>query len=107
MTGVQTCVLPIFEIREKKVHSVTKEERYALVSLLKAMPLIITGTMGYEWAVVSDGGVELSEVDTKTMRSQKQENLFFTGDVLNVSRPSGGYSLQLCWTTGWIAGSNV
>jgi predicted Rossmann fold flavoprotein len=95
------------EIREKKVHSVTKDERYGLVDLMKAMPLMVSGTMGYEWAVVSDGGVELAEVDTKTMRSKKQENLFFTGDVLNVSRPSGGYSLQLCWTTGWIAGSNV
>jgi predicted flavoprotein YhiN len=86
---------------------VTKDERYGLVDLMKAMPLMVSGTMGYEWAVVSDGGVELAEVDTKTMRSKKQENLFFTGDVLNVSRPSGGYSLQLCWTTGWIAGSNV
>ena len=95
------------ELREKKVHSVTQEERYALVDMLKAMPLVITDTMGYDWAVVSDGGVELSEIDTKTMRSKKHDNLYFTGDVLNISRPSGGYSLQLCWTTGWVAGSCV
>lgn len=95
------------ELRETKVHSVTKEERNALVDLLKAMPLTITDTMGYDWAVVSDGGIDLSEVDTKTMRSKKQDNLFFTGDVLNITRPTGGYSLQLCWTTGWVAGSSV
>ena len=95
------------ELRDKKVHSITKEERNMLVDLLKAMPMVITGTMGYEHAVVSDGGVDLSEIDTKTMRSKVHPNLFFTGDVLNISRPSGGYSLQLCWTTGWVAGNSV
>lgn len=99
-------LLPV-EIREKKVHSVTKEERLALVDMLKGMPLVITDTMGYDWAVVSDGGVELSEIDMKTMCSKKHDNLYFTGDVLNISRPSGGYSLQLCWTTGWVAGNNA
>mgnify|MGYP001548201164 FL=1 len=99
-------LLPV-EVREKKVHSVTQEERHILVDLLKGLPLVITDTMGYDWAVVSDGGVELSEINTKTMASLKHSNLFFTGDVLNISRPSGGYSLQLCWTTGWVAGNNV
>jgi predicted Rossmann fold flavoprotein len=106
MAGAIISFLPP-EIREKKVHSVSKEERNALVALLKGLPLIITDTMGYEWAVVSDGGVELSEIDTKTMRSKLHPNLFFTGDVLNITRPSGGYSLQLCWTTGFVAGSNA
>jgi predicted Rossmann fold flavoprotein len=106
MQGTIAALLPT-ELREKKVHSVTKEERYALVDMLKAMPMVITGTMGYEHAVVSDGGVDLAEIDTKTMRSKKHDNLYFTGDVLNISRPSGGYSLQLCWTTGWVAGNNV
>lgn len=106
MQSAITSLLPI-ELREKKVHSVSKDERYELVDLLKGMPLIITDTMGYDWAVVSDGGVELAEIDMKTMSSKLHPNLFFTGDVLNVSRPSGGYSLQLCWTTGWIAGSNA
>lgn len=99
-------LLPV-EVREKKVHSVTQDERHALVELLKGLPLVITDTMGYDWAVVSDGGVELSEIDTKTMRSKLHSNLYFTGDVLNISRPSGGYSLQLCWTTGFVAGSNA
>ncbi len=107
--GMQSTIAALLptELREKKVHSVTKEERYALVDMLKAMPMVITDTMGYEYAVVSDGGVDLAEIDTKTMRSKKHDNLYFTGDVLNISRPSGGYSLQLCWTTGWVAGSSV
>jgi len=106
MSNAIASLLPV-ELREKKVHSVSKEERFALVDLLKGLPLVVHDTMGYDWAVVSDGGVELTEVDTKTMRSKIHPNLYFTGDVLNISRPSGGYSLQLCWTTGWIAGSNV
>ena len=63
--------------------------------------------MGYDRAVVADGGVNLEEIDTKTMRSRIFDNLYITGDLLNINRPSGGYSLQLCWTTGYIAGINV
>lgn len=92
---------------DTKVHSVTKEARKDLVSLLKSLPVTITGLMGFDRAVVSDGGVDLTEMDMKTMRSKLFENLFVTGDLLHISRPSGGFSLQLCWTTGFIAGSNA
>ena len=70
------------------------------------MPVTINGLMGYSRAVVADGGVLLKEMDMRTMRSQKISNLLITGDLLNISRPSGGYSLQLCWTTGFLAGKN-
>jgi hypothetical protein len=90
-----------------KVHSVGREDRLMLADLLKAMPLTITDTKGMDWAVVSDGGIDLMEVDMRTMRSKLQKNLYFTGDVLNINRPSGGFSLQLCWTTGFVAGSHV
>jgi len=90
-----------------KVHSVTKENRKNLVSLLKALPVTIEGLMGIERAVVVDGGVDLTEIDTKTMQSKIFDNLFVTGDLLHIERPSGGFSLQLCWTTGFIAGSNA
>ena len=63
--------------------------------------------MGFDRAVVADGGIDLSEVDTKTMRSKKINNLFVIGDLLHINRPSGGYSLQLCWTTGYVAGVNA
>lgn len=92
---------------EKKAHSVTKEERRALVDVFKALPMTISGLMGYDRAVVADGGVPLSEIDMRTMRSLRVPNLFVTGDLLHITRPSGGYSLQLCWTTGYIAGTNA
>ena len=90
-----------------KVHSITKEDRKHIVHILKALPLTILGLMGLDRAVVSDGGIPLTEIDMRTMRSQKITNLFLTGDLLNVNRPSGGYSLQLCWSTGYVAGSNA
>jgi len=92
---------------ETKVHSVTKEDRAMIAKKSKSLGCTILGTMGYDWAVVSDGGVDLREVNMKTMASTLYPNLYFTGDVLHINRPSGGYSLQLCWTTGWIAGSSV
>ena len=57
--------------------------------------------------IVADGGILLSEIDTKTMRSKKVSNLFVTGDLLDIRRPSGGFSLQLCWTTGYVAGTHA
>lgn len=92
---------------DKKVHSVTKEERKSIVNTLKNLPITVSGLMGYDRAVVADGGVSLKEIDTKTMRSKICKNLFVTGDLLHINRPSGGYSLQLCWTTGFVAGDSV
>ena len=106
--GTQKGVLTLLAERmdiETKVHSVSKEDRKQFVQLLKALPLSIEGLMGFNRAVVADGGVPLGEIDMKTMRSQKIKNILVTGDLLHINRPSGGYSLQLCWTTGYIAGS--
>ena len=92
---------------DTKVNSISKSARRKLVLLLKALPITVTGLMGYDRAVVADGGLSLEEVDTRTMRSKRYANLYVTGDLLHISRPSGGYSLQLCWTTGYVAGSNA
>jgi predicted flavoprotein YhiN len=92
---------------EKKIHNTTKLERRKLVDIFKSLPVNITNLMGYDKAVIADGGVMLDEIDTKTMRSKLIKNLFITGDLLNINRPSGGYSLQLCWTTGYVAGCNI
>ncbi len=92
---------------DKKTHSVTKEERKQITRLLKALPISISGLMGYDRAIVADGGLSLAEIDAKTMRSKLYDNLYITGDLLDITRPSGGFSLQLCWTTGYVAGSNV
>ncbi len=88
-------------------HSVTREERLNLVKLLKDMRMQATGLLGVEKAIVTSGGVALSEVDFKTMQSKLVPNLHLIGDILDIDRPSGGYSLQLCWTTGFVAGSAV
>ncbi|NCQ54202.1 aminoacetone oxidase family FAD-binding enzyme [Candidatus Saccharibacteria bacterium CG11_big_fil_rev_8_21_14_0_20_41_19] len=92
---------------ETKVHSVTKDNRKKIVNLFKALPITITGLMGLDRAIIADGGLPLTEVDMKTMRSNKVNNLFVTGDLLHINRPSGGFSLQLCWSTGYVAGSSV
>jgi predicted Rossmann fold flavoprotein len=91
----------------KKVHSVTKDERKKIVHILKSLDITIEGLMGFDRAVVADGGVSLKEINTKTMQSNLFPNLFVTGDLLNINRPSGGYSLQLCWSTGYVAGINA
>ncbi len=88
-------------------HSVTREQRLALVQLLKALPMSVEGLLGVEKAIVTSGGVKLDEVDFKTMKSRLFPNLMLIGDILNIDRPSGGYSLQLCWTTGFVAGNSV
>lgn len=88
-------------------HSVRSEQRKNLVLLFKAVPLHVKGLLGADKAVVSSGGVDLKEVDFKTMQSRLIPNLYLVGDVLNIDRPSGGYSLQLCWTTGFVAGSHA
>jgi len=91
----------------EKVHSITKDQRKNIVHLLKALPVTITGLMGYDRAIVSDGGVALAEIDTRTMCSKIHPNLFITGDLLDINRQSGGFSLQLCWTTGYVAGTHA
>ncbi|MEI7719882.1 MAG: NAD(P)/FAD-dependent oxidoreductase [bacterium] len=91
---------------ETASHSVRTFERAKLVQLLKALPLHVSGLLGADKAVVSSGGVSLEEVDFKTMQSRLVPDLFLVGDTLNIDRPSGGYSLQLCWTTGFVAGSS-
>lgn len=92
---------------DTKIHSITKENRKFIVALLKALPVTIVGLMGYDRAVVADGGVDLKEVDMKTMRSKILTNLFVTGDLLHINKRSGGFPLQICWTTGFVAGSNA
>ena len=98
--------LPI-ALAEKEVHSITKEERRLLIERLKDLRFTINGTMGLDWSIVADGGVDAKEIDFKTMTSRLFPNLYLIGDTLDINRPSGGYSLQLCWTTGFVAGEHA
>lgn len=88
-------------------HSITREERLKLVQTLKHIRMEATGLLGTDKAIITSGGVDLKEIDFKTMQSRLFPNLYIIGDLLNINRPSGGYSLQLCWTTGSVAGKHA
>jgi predicted flavoprotein YhiN len=92
---------------EKYVNAVSRDERLHLVKYAKDMRLAVDGLLGLDDAIVSSGGVDPSEVDFRTMRSKVRSNLYLIGDILNFNRPSGGFSLQICWTTGYLAGEAV
>lgn len=89
---------------EKKVNEITKKERQELVNLTKAFPFTIDGLRGYNEAVVTRGGVSVKEINPATMESKKREGLYFAGEVLDVDARTGGYNLQIAWSTGYLAG---
>jgi len=99
--------MPEIDLVERAINSITKEERKKLVKKMKDLSFPITGTLGFEKAVIADGGVVPEEIDFKTMASRLYPNLYLIGDTLNINRPSGGFSLQLCWTTGFVAGTDI
>ena len=88
-------------------HSVRSEDRTKFVALLKNIPLHVKGLLGADKAIISSGGAALEEIDFKTMQSRLVPGLYIIGDALDIDRPSGGYSLQICWTTGFVAGSHI
>lgn len=89
---------------EKKSGLVTREERKRLAHLLKEFSLEVKGLSGFDKAVITSGGIELSEIEPKTMRSKLADNLYFAGEILDLEGPTGGYNLQICWSTGYAAG---
>ena len=91
---------------EWEVNEVKREERLALIEKFKKFEMKVGGLLGLDKAIITSGGLDLNEVDFKTMGSKLYSNLFVAGDLLDFDRPSGGFSLQLCWTTGYIAGKN-
>ena len=89
---------------DKTANLITKEERKQIVSLLKEIKMTAAGLAGYNNAIVTSGGISLKEVDNRTMQSKLYSNLFIAGELLDLDGPTGGYNLQLCWTTGYLAG---
>lgn len=89
------------------VNSVSRDDRKKLGTLLKNLSFGIHGIMGLAWSIAADGGVDPKEVNFKTMQSKIRPNVYLVGDTIDINRPSGGFSLQLCWTTGWIAGTHA
>lgn len=87
-----------------EINNIHREKRLALIDKFKRFEMTVSGLLGYDKAIISSGGLDLDEVDFKTMNSKLYSNLYLVGDILDFDRPSGGYSLQLCWTTGYLAG---
>ena len=91
---------------DKKVNEITKEERSALVRCIKEFPLTLTGRRDYNEAIITRGGVSVKDVNPSTMESKKTEGLYFAGEVLDVDALTGGFNLQIAWSTGYLAGAN-
>lgn len=88
-----------------QANSLTKQKRRSLVELLKAFPLEITGKRPVAEAIITSGGVKVSEIDPKTMESKKVEKLYFAGEIIDCDAYTGGFNLQIAWATGYAAGS--
>ena len=92
---------------EKQANSISKEERKKLRMYLKQFPLTADSLVGFSKAIITAGGIDLKEIDPKTMCSKKINNLYFAGEILDLDGPTGGYNLQICWSTGFIAGVSI
>ena len=91
----------------KKIHDITKEERKRMEELIKGLPVHITGTAGFDMAVVTSGGVNTDEIDPSTMESRKIKGLFFAGEVIDVDAYTGGFNLQIAFSTGYTAAEGL
>ena len=101
-------LIKLSEIPEDlKVNSITREQRMRLLHLLKAFPVAVSGTRPIDEAIVTSGGVCTKEIDPRTMESKLVSGLYFAGEVLDVDGYTGGFNLQIAWSTGYVAGSSV
>lgn len=92
---------------EKVIHDITKEERKRLAELTKCFPLTVTGLRDYNEAIITRGGVSVKEIDPATMQSKIVPGLYFAGEVLDLDAVTGGFNLQIAWSTGYAAGRNI
>ena len=91
----------------QKVHDLTREQRRRVLALLKALPVEITGPRPVSEAIVTSGGVAVKEVNPSTMESKLLRGLYFAGEVLDVDAYTGGFNLQIAWSTGRLAGRSA
>lgn len=92
---------------DKPVNAITKEERRRLVGLFKAFPFTITGTRGFKEAIITQGGVSVKDIDSATMESKRIKDLYLVGELLDLDALTGGYNLQIAWSTGYLAGISI
>ncbi len=91
---------------ETRLNSLTKEQRGKILSLMKALPVKISGTRPIDEAIVTGGGVDCKEIDPKTMESKMVSGLYFAGEVMDLDAYTGGFNLQIAFSTGFVAGSS-
>ena len=91
----------------KKVNQISKEERFSLCNLIKALPLHITGFRPIEEAIITSGGISVKEIAPKTMASKLIDGLYFAGEIIDVDSYTGGFNLQIAFSTGFVAGKNA
>ena len=92
---------------EKKVNEVTREERHAFINLIKTFPVTLCGLRDFNEAIITKGGVKVKEIDPSTMESKCTRHLYFCGEVLDLDAMTGGYNLQIAWSTGYLAGNSA
>lgn len=92
---------------DKKVNEITRDERKNLVKLIKNFDLTLTGLRGFNEAIITHGGVEVKQINPGTMESKIIANLYFAGEILDVDAVTGGYNLQIAWSTGFLAGCSI
>ena len=92
---------------DTKVNTVTREQRHKLVELFKHFPVSVCGTRPFSEAIITSGGVSVKEINPRTMASKRMPGLYFAGEVLDLDAYTGGYNLQIAWSTGYVAGSAV
>lgn len=92
---------------DKQVNEITKEERTKLVELLKGLPMTIIGLRGWNEAIITKGGVSVKQVNPSTMESKLVNGLYFAGELLDLDAMTGGYNLQIAWSTGYLAGNSI
>ena len=92
---------------EKKVNIISREERQEFVRLIRRLPVTLTGLRGYNEAVITKGGVKVREIDPATMESKLVKRLYFVGEVLDVDALTGGFNLQIAWSTAYAAGMAI
>ncbi len=92
---------------EKSVNNITREERQSFVKLIKNVPMTITGTRSFNEAIITRGGVSVKEIDPSTMESKLIKGLYFAGEVIDVDTQTGGFNLQVAWSTGHLAGESA
>ena len=93
--------------KDKKVNQISREERLRLCEIIKKFPLHITGLRPVEEAIITRGGVSVKEINPATMESKLVSGLFFAGEVIDVDAFTGGFNLQIAFSTGYLAGQNV